>query len=236
MKIKCFYFNSFQECCSVVRDREGRAVIVDPGCYTPEEISSLKGFVKAEGLAVEKILLTHAHFDHIYGVAELSSFYGVPVLMNPADKVILENEYFFCSMFGLRTPDTGFAVTDIADGDIIEAGSLRFEVLATPGHTPGGVCFLCSDAEDCGNTEKAAEYGCGGKVLLSGDTLFAGSIGRTDNRWGDYDALMKGIFEKLMVLDGDITVIPGHGHPTGIAEERMKNPFLQPFNEPFEED
>ncbi|MDE5889719.1 MAG: MBL fold metallo-hydrolase [Bacteroidales bacterium] len=220
LNIKCFYFNSFQECCSVVWDDSGKAAVIDPGCYTPDEISALAGFISSKGLSVEKILLTHTHFDHIYGVAELARKYNVPVLMDPEEKVILENEDFFCGMFGLRVPDTGFTATDIHDGDRIEVGQNTFEVLSTPGHTPGGVCFLCRDA----------------RLLLSGDTLFAGSIGRTDNSWGDYDALMKGIFEKLMVLDGDITVIPGHGHPTTIADERMKNPFLQPFNEPYEED
>lgn len=219
LKIKCFYFNSFQECCSVVWDDNGKAAVIDPGCYTSDEISALDGLIASKGLSVEKILLTHAHFDHIYGVAELAAKYNVPVLMNPEEKVILENEEFFCSMFGLKVPDTGFAYSAIHDGDIIEVGQNSFEVLSTPGHTPGGVCFLCRES----------------RILISGDTLFAGSIGRTDNRWGDYDALMKGIFEKLMVLDGDIAVIPGHGNTTTIADERMKNPFLQPFNEPYEE-
>ncbi|MCM1503188.1 MAG: MBL fold metallo-hydrolase [Bacteroidales bacterium] len=219
LNIKCFYFNSFQECCSVVWDGSGKAAIIDPGCYTPEEIQTLTGFISSKGLTVEKIMLTHTHFDHIYGVAELARLYNVPVLMDPAETAIIENEEHFCNMFGLRVPDTGFQATDIHDGDLVYAGENTFEVLSTPGHTPGGVCFLCREE----------------KVLFSGDTLFAGSIGRTDNRWGDYDALMKGIFEKLMVLEGDITVIPGHGHPTTIADERMKNPFLQPFNEPYED-
>lgn len=219
LNIKCFYFNSFQECCSVVWDDSGKAAIIDPGCHTPDEISAIEGLVASKGLSVEKILLTHAHFDHIYGVARLAAEYNVPVFMNHEEKVILENEGYFCSMFGLKVPDTGFTCTNICDGDRIEAGQNVFEVLSTPGHTPGGVCFLCRESG----------------ILFSGDTLFAGSIGRTDNRWGDYDALMKGIFEKLMVLDGDITVIPGHGNTTTIADERTKNPFLQPFNEPYEE-
>ena len=105
------------------------------------------------------------------------------------------------------------------DGDTVKFGETEFEVLSTPGHTPGGVCFL--DRAD--------------KVLFSGDTLFAGSIGRTDHPQGDYDRLMEGIFNKLMTLDGDIDVIPGHGPHTTITDERTKNPFLQPFNLPYEE-
>ena len=92
-------------------------------------------------------------------------------------------------------------------------------MLETPGHTPGGVCYL-------ERTEK---------MLFSGDTLFAGSIGRTDHPGGDYDLMMKSIWEKIMCLDGDISVIPGHGPETDIATERMTNPFLLPFNEPYEE-
>ena len=96
---------------------------------------------------------------------------------------------------------------------------MKFEVISTPGHTPGGVCYL----------ERAE------KILISGDTLFAGAIGRTDNQWGDYDELIKGILTKLMVLDGDTDVIPGHGPLTSIAREGMTNPFLLPFNEPYED-
>ena len=109
---------------------------------------------------------------------------------------------------------------DTKDGDIIKVGDLSFEVLQTPGHSVGGLCFLAKDE----------------KVLFSGDTLFAGAIGRTDHPGGDYDLMMKGIWEKLMSLEGDINVYPGHGPSTDIATERMTNPFLMPFNEPYEEE
>jgi glyoxylase-like metal-dependent hydrolase (beta-lactamase superfamily II) len=107
----------------------------------------------------------------------------------------------------------------ITENDSIEVGNLHFDVLETPGHTAGGVCYL--EHQD--------------KVLFCGDTIFAGAIGRTDHPGGDYDQIMKSIFEKLMCLEGDIAVIPGHGPETDIATERMTNPFLMPFNEPYEE-
>lgn len=220
MNIKCFCFNAFQECCSVVWDESGECMIVDPGFYDAYEKGELFGFISDKGLDPVRILLTHAHFDHIFGVAETAKHYGIPVYMSAKDKVIVENNKFFCNTFGLKTPDGNFDTVDINGGDIITFGNGHaFEVIETPGHTPGGVCYLCRDS----------------KVLFSGDTLFAGAIGRTDNQWGDYDALMKGIFEGLMVLDGDIRVIPGHGPQTTIADERMKNPFLMPFNEPIDE-
>ena len=117
-------------------------------------------------------------------------------------------------------PATDIRTTDIADGDMIRFGNTEFEVISTPGHTPGGVCYL--DSKD--------------RLLLSGDTLFAGTIGRTDQPGGDYDRLMESIFSRLMCLDGDIDVIPGHGPKTSIAEERVKNPFLQPFNLPEDDE
>ncbi len=220
LKVKNLYFNSFQECCSIIWDSTLEAIIIDPGFYTEQEKQELYGFINGNGLKPVKILLTHAHFDHVYGVSECAATYGIPVLMSPEDRVILDNNGTFCDMFGMKTPDGNFPTEDIADGDVITFGNdVRIKVLETPGHTPGGVCYLLDEE----------------KILFSGDTLFAGAIGRTDNRWGDYDALMKGIFEKLMVLDGDITVIPGHGPHTTISDERMKNPFLLPFNEPYEE-
>ena len=217
--IEYFTFNGFQERCSVVWDDEKICVVIDPGCESSAELSELTDFMNNKGLKPVCIMLTHGHLDHVYGVAGLSDFYGgLPVYMHPSDKATLAGNGNFSRMFG--TPDMNpFQTIDIAEGNIVEVGSLRFEVLETPGHTPGGVCYL----------EKEE------KVIFSGDTLFAGCIGRTDLPGGDYDSLMKSIFEKLMVLTGDVTVIPGHGPVTSIAEEGMKNPFLLPFNEPYEE-
>jgi glyoxylase-like metal-dependent hydrolase (beta-lactamase superfamily II) len=130
-----------------------------------------------------------------------------------------------CGAYGLELPEllpdmATQSCISVKDGDIIKVGSLRLEVLETPGHSRGGLCFY-------ERTEG---------VLFSGDTLFAGAIGRTDHPGGDYDSLMKSIFEKLMVLDGQVAVIPGHGPETDIATERNTNPFLMPFNEPFEDE
>lgn len=227
LKIKSFCFNAFQECCSLVWNGSGECAIIDPGFYDETEKKELFGFIAANGLKPVKIMLTHAHFDHVYGVKACADEYGAAVVMHPADKVILENNGYFCNMFRLKMPEGGFVTEDVLAGDHVEFGvgkdlgesgeeGIDFEVIETPGHTPGGVCYL----------ERRA------KLLFSGDTLFAGAIGRTDNQWGDYDALMKSILEGLMPLDGDIIVIPGHGPQTTISDERTKNPFLFPFNEP----
>ena len=216
--VEYFTVNAFMERCSIVWDEEGNCTFVDPGCGNEKEIAEVTAFVKKKGLKPVCIMLTHGHFDHVLGVAELAAAYGgLPVYMNPADKVTVDSNSYFSRMFNVDDP-APFMTSDIAEGSIIKVGNLRFEVLETPGHTPGGVSYLERNE----------------KILFSGDTLFAGSIGRTDLPGGDYDALMKSIFEKLMILDGDVKVIPGHGPASEIAQERTTNPFLQPFNEPYD--
>ncbi|MGM9737432.1 MAG: MBL fold metallo-hydrolase [Candidatus Cryptobacteroides sp.] len=216
IRIYTFQFNPFQECCSLVWDKSGEAVIIDPGFYNAAEAETLYRKIASENLVPKMILLTHGHFDHIFGVKECAVKYSIPVMMNRADNIILENDGAIAAAFGLRAPDVDFVTLPLEDGQSVAFGETVFKVIATPGHTPGGVCFY--DEAD--------------KVLFSGDTLFAGSIGRTDNAWGDYDSLIKCIMEKLMGLDGDVSIIPGHGPQTNIGRERTHNPFLQPFNEP----
>lgn len=216
LNIKTFQFNPLQECSSVVWDDTKEAAIIDPGFYDETEAQELYSFISDNSLTPKMILLTHGHFDHIFGVRECAEKYGIPVYMNDADKIILEVNRQFTSMFGLKDADPDFSTTNINDGDKIQLGNAVFEVITTPGHTPGGVCFY--DAAD--------------KVMFTGDTLFAGTIGRTDNAWGDYDKLIVAVMEKLMGLDSDVRIFPGHGHGSTIGYERTHNPFLQPFNEP----
>ena len=229
-KIEHFIFNAFQTRCSVVWEESGKCVFVDPGCSTEQEIAEIVSFVQAKGLTPAGIMLTHCHFDHIYGMSALTRQYGIPVYAHKEEMFTLEKTNpYACQAFGLPLPDT-FPISaegsteegryiPVKEGDIVKVGSLSFEVIETPGHTVGGVCYL----------ERT------GKVLFCGDTLFAGAIGRTDHPGGDYEMIMKSIFEKLLHLDGETTVIPGHGPLTDISTERMTNPFLMPFNEPYEE-
>ena len=177
------------------------------------------GRLEEEKLTPEAVLLTHGHLDHIGGAAELQRRYGIPVYMNEDDRKVVENPDPRLSRLWKRFPDTGFSTSAVRDGDRVEAAGLTFEVIATPGHTPGGVCWLVRDE----------------KLLFTGDTLFAGAIGRTDLSFGEYDDEIRSIMEKLMLLDGDIRIFPGHGPASTIADERTGNPFLEPFNEPEEE-
>ena len=214
LKILTFQFNPFSENCSLAYDETGDAVISDPGFYNEKEASALYGKIAEKGLKPKMILLTHGHFDHIFGVKECADKYGILVYMNQEDNYVVQHN--FSSRFGLKEPDSSFATEPLEDEQIIRFGNTEFKVIATPGHTSGGVCFY--DEKD--------------KALFSGDTLFAGSIGRTDHPTGDYDKLIVSVMDKLMGLPGDVTVFPGHGKNTTISDERTHNPFLQPFNEP----
>ena len=215
--IEHFTCNAFQERSILVWDNDGFCAIIDPGFANSSETKALTGFIAGKGLKPVCIMLTHAHLDHVFGTAEIAHTYNIPIYMHQEEKYTLEVcNPFLCKNFGLPMPEV---FEWVATPECIKVGGLSFEVLETPGHSKGGVCFLERNE----------------KVLISGDTLFAGAIGRTDHPGGDYDLLMKSIFEKLMCLDGDITVIPGHGPDTSIADERMTNPFLMPFNEPYEE-
>ena len=217
--IEQFIFNPFQENCSIVWDNDGRCAVVDPG-YIDAERNDIVALIERKNLKPVCILLTHAHFDHIYGVADFAGTYNVPVYMNEKEQYTLEHTNpYVCGLYGLNLPEVPETFTPVRDGDVIEVGSLRFEVLETPGHSVGGVCYL----------EKNEG------ILFSGDTIFAGAIGRTDHPGGDYDLMMKGIWEKIMCLDGKTVIYPGHGPATDVAKERMTNPFLLPFNLPYED-
>ena len=212
MEIKIFYFNPLRECSYLLWDDTRECVIVDPGCYGERECRRVEDFVAERQLQPVKILLTHGHFDHVLGLEDLARTFQVDVWMHPGDREVLKHSGEWCRQLGLSYhPFTG-TMHDLADGDTVTFGQTALQVLATPGHTPGGVCF----------------YSEPDSVLLTGDTLFAGSIGRTDHEGGDYDQLLESIARKILPLDGDVSVLPGHGPASSVGYERATNPFLQP--------
>ena len=215
---RIFPFNPLGTNCVVFwANRSTNCTVVDPGMSTDEGAEQLMAFFRSEGLTPEAILLTHGHFDHCWGVERLLAHYPVPVYLHPADKETLrKGPAVFQGMQSFKKLRHDFPTEPLSDGQQLHLSGAIIQVIHTPGHTPGSVCFWSED----------------NNFLLSGDTLFAGSIGRTDLDGGDYDALMDSIREKLLLLPGDTDVVPGHGQPTSIAREGMSNPFLQPFNEP----
>lgn len=215
LHIKAFQFNAFSTNCFIAWDDTLKCIIIDPGMIDQAEKETLSAFISEEKLIPQSILLTHGHCDHIYGVKYCKDLYDVPVYMNSADITVSQQHAEFCQRLGLPKLELDFEAIDVKEEDKVGFGTHELIAIQTPGHTPGGLCWLCISE----------------KVMFSGDTLFKGTIGRSDMPGGDYDQLMESIKGKLIGLAGDIDVLPGHGPSTNIAEEVQNNPFLAPFNE-----
>jgi hydroxyacylglutathione hydrolase len=194
--------------CSVVGDEHSReAIVIDPG----DDVDTILAVLQKHGLRVTQIVVTHAHIDHVGGAVKLKKLTHAPILLNQNDDRLLRMLDIQASWLGMRDPGNVEVDETPDDGDKVRWGALEATVIHTPGHTQGSICLLIS----------------GEKTLISGDTLFQGSIGRTDLPGGSYEKIIRSIHQKLLVLPGDTRVVPGHGPTTTIAEERERNPFLQ---------
>lgn len=196
--------------CSIVGDPETReAIVIDPG----DELERILDVLQRHDLRVKYILNTHAHIDHVGGLAGLKEATGAPVLMHPDDHWLYKNLAVQAALIGMPAPRVTSVDQPLRAGDELRWGrQLRAHVLHTPGHSPGSLSLYMPDPE---------------KTLFAGDTLFAGSIGRTDLWGGSYDAILRSIHTHLLSLDDATVVYPGHGPATTIGEERERNPFLQ---------
>jgi hydroxyacylglutathione hydrolase len=195
--------------CTILGDEvTHEAVVVDPGDNIPEILSRLQ----KHGLTLRQIIVTHAHIDHVGGAALLRKSTGAPVVMNQQDLGLLGMMEMQAGWLGVPTPQVAPPDASAEDGLTIGLTTLPAQVLHTPGHTPGSICLLFPDHH----------------LLLAGDTLFAGSIGRTDLPGGDGQQILRSLRERLLVLPDSTRVLPGHGPETTIGEERQSNPFLQP--------
>jgi glyoxylase-like metal-dependent hydrolase (beta-lactamase superfamily II) len=194
--------------CSIVGDENSReAIVIDPG----DDIEHVLALLKKHRLTVKQIVITHAHIDHVGGAMKLKAATGAPILLNENDTALLKMLEMQAAWVGMRSPGTVEIDASIKDGDVIKISGLEAEVLHTPGHTEGSICLLFEPQ----------------KTLIAGDTLFAGSIGRTDLTGGSYEKIIRSLHGKLLTLDDAIVVIPGHGPLTTIGAERESNPFLQ---------
>ncbi|MHB1084528.1 MAG: MBL fold metallo-hydrolase [Thiobacillus sp.] len=197
----------YQQNCSLVWDADGRAALIDPG----GEAERLLAEVARRGLQLEKILLTHGHLDHVGAAAELRESQGIPIIGPQREEQFwLDLLPYQAELFGFPpavvfTPDQW-----LGDGDSVEVGSLRFDVLHCPGHTPGHIVFFQPEA----------------RFAFVGDVLFKGSIGRTDFPRGDHAALLAAIRDKLFPLGDDVRFVPGHGAMSTFGHERRENPFV----------
>jgi glyoxylase-like metal-dependent hydrolase (beta-lactamase superfamily II) len=205
-----FFKNGFVAGCEETRE----AVLIDPG----DEVASLLAFAERSTLRIRYILLTHAHVDHVTGVAAAKRALNVPVFLHPDDQFLYDRAVDMGAMFGLKVEPQPPIDVFYTPGQIIAFGNYEVRVLHTPGHCPGGVCL------------QIGSKGTAGKDLFVGDTLFAGSIGRTDLPGGDYDTLIASIRYVLLPLGDDAIVHSGHGPDTTIGQERRSNPFLTMAN------
>jgi glyoxylase-like metal-dependent hydrolase (beta-lactamase superfamily II) len=197
--------------CTVLACEQTReAVVVDPG----GDADRILDVVRANKLDVKHVIHTHAHFDHILGTREVQAATGARVGLHPGDAFLYDNLAQQASWFGLRVSESAPPVDEpLADGITLPFGKDAALVLHTPGHTPGSCCFSLKTPE--------------GMLLLSGDTLFRQGIGRTDLPGGDSDEILRSLKNRILTLDDDTRVIPGHGPETRIGFERRKNPFLR---------
>lgn len=210
IKIATLPFNAFGENTYVLMGEHKSCIIVDAGCYSEAEKERLAAFITKSELTPILALNTHAHIDHACGVEWVKERWGVPFALASGDLPILDSLTSHGAALGFNITTTPSVDMELVDGQIIDLDGDSIEIIATPGHSAGGVCVYIASQ----------------KMLLTGDTLFKESIGRTDLPTGDYPTLMRSIVEKILPLGSDVTFFPGHGASSEIGFEMERNPFI----------
>ncbi|MCR5887417.1 MBL fold metallo-hydrolase [Hymenobacter sp. J193] len=211
MLVSGFTFNAFSENTYLLHDATKECVVVDPGCYSRDEQQALREFIAAEQLRVVLLVNTHAHIDHVLGNQFILDTYKVPFLLHEADVATLRAVQTYAPSYGFAQYQPADPTGTLVAGEPIRFGNTELEVRFAPGHAPGHVIF----------------YHAPSQVVIGGDVLFQGSIGRTDLPGGDYATLIRSIKTELLSLPDEVTVYPGHGPATTIGAERVSNPFLK---------
>ena len=208
--IKAFTFSPISENTYVLYNNEGKAIIIDPGCYFPNEQETLKNFLTDNSLTPVYLLNTHCHLDHVFGNKWVHETYGLEPHLHPNEEAMLALAPVSGERWGLPFENYAGPLHFLNDGDTVLLGETEIQVILAPGHSPGSICFYIPSQGD----------------LIGGDVLFRGSIGRTDLPGGDSETLLHSIREKLWVLPDETVVYSGHGIKTTIRYEKRNNPFL----------
>lgn len=213
LHIQRFIVNMIQENCYIVNDETNEGVIIDCGAFYLEEKEAIREYVEDKHLKIKHLLDTHLHFDHVLGNEYLFKTFGLEPEASDRDLPLYEHiDEQLHDFLGLQNYEIHLPPLKrcLDEGDIVAFGTHEFRVIATPGHTPGGLEFYCQDE----------------KILFSGDSLFRHSIGRTDFPGGDYKALVTSLKDKILTLPEDVKVLPGHSLSTTIGYERKANPYF----------
>ncbi|HOZ85201.1 MAG TPA: MBL fold metallo-hydrolase [Niabella sp.] len=211
ISIQRFTFNPIQENTYVLFNDKGHCAIIDPGCYFEEERNQLFQFIQANKLTPVYLLNTHCHLDHVFGNKYVSETWQLPLYLHEAEKVVLSFAPKSAEMYGLPFENYSGEMKWLTPGEKIFLDEDELEILFTPGHSLGSVSFYCKNDG----------------FVISGDALFAGSIGRTDLPGGDYDQLENAIKTQLYTLPDPVKVYSGHGSGTSIGFEKKNNPFVR---------
>jgi len=210
ISIKSFVFGPFQENTYLLFDETKECIIIDPGCYDDRERSELLSFINTNNLKPVKLINTHCHLDHIFGNGFVADTFHLKLEINKQETPVLDSYLTSANLYGLNASPSPQPSVYLNEGDKIKFGNSTLEIVFTPGHSPGSITFY--------NREQ--------KIIIAGDVLFYGSIGRSDLPGGDSETLISSIKNKLFPLGDDFTVYSGHGPATTIGFERMNNPFL----------
>lgn len=210
-KVYQLTYGPFAENTYVIADDDLNAVIIDPGMYHPEENVQFFEFINSYQLKPCRLLLTHAHLDHVFGVNWVNKTYGLIPEIHNDDQIVYDSAEFVAKQYGLNMNQLVPSNISLVHNEVFKFGGSEFRIIHTPGHSPGSVCFK-NDNEG---------------YIISGDVLFQGSIGRTDLPGGDYNVLMRSINEYIINLAGDTIIYSGHGPVTTVGQEKVSNPFLQ---------
>lgn len=213
LSIKQFVFNPFGENTYIVFDTETRhAIVIDPGMITPDEYSLFDGFIADNHLTLDLIVNTHLHLDHCFGDNWVRDKYQVQIAAHKADEPLGASLGEQMRQFGIFAPENLAVTVDrgLNDGDMLEVGAYRFTVIHLPGHSPGGIALYCAEEQ----------------TAFVGDSIFFGSIGRTDLPGGDYRMLIDSLRSKIFALPDNTRLLTGHDRYTTVATEKLHNPYL----------
>ena len=210
LKVFAFTFSPIQENTYVLSNEDKECIIIDPGCYFPEEQQELKDYIDKNGFVPKRLLNTHCHLDHVFGNNFVADTWGLTLNIHEKEKQMLEMAPASGLMYDMPFDNYQGNLDFVKEGEMIMLGNDELEIFFTPGHSPGHVCFYCARQ----------------KFVIAGDVLFNGSIGRTDLPFGNYETLVSSIREKLFVLPDDVIVYNGHGPSTTIGNEKKYNPFV----------